>query len=239
MEEVRKRLKKYSVLHNELLIAAKDHQLPTLDLIEMSKEIIAAERLDKEEECDYLPLIILHLRSTEDALLKSLDLLKSNNSMDRELGCRILKEFPRLDEHPTEFSERIINSMNTLIKNEKDESVILSALSTIGWQGHEKGHEILLHMSSDARENIRYVVANNLLMVFGDDRKITEETAKVFLNYAKDNDEDIRISVFYDIAEFPNLFSDFKEEFKTAAKYAKNDSSEEVRNYAAKAFDLL
>lgn len=240
MEEVRERLKKYtSRKHDDLLIAVEDNLLSTQDLIELGKEIIMAERDNNEESRDYLPLMILHLRSTEDTLNKSLVLLKSNSSVDRELGCRILREFPRLDEHPTKFSERIINSMDNLIETEKDESVILSALSTIGWQGHDKGHEILLRMSTDPRNNIRYVVADNLLMVFGDGRKVTEETAKIFLKLAKDSDEDIRRSVFYDIAEFPDIFSSFIEEFKEAAEYAKNDSFLEVRNDAARAFDGL
>ena len=116
---------------------------------------------------------------------------------------------------------------------------MLSAMSTIGWQGLDKGHEILLRMSTDYRDNVRYVVANNLLMVFKDNRKVTKETARIFLKFAKDSDEDIRRSVFYDIAEFPDLFSDFKEEFKEAAKYAKNDCSTEVRNDAIRAFDAL
>lgn len=240
MEEVKERLKKYtSRKHDELLIAAKDNLLSTEDLIEISKEIILAERDNMEDKCDYLPLMILHLRSTEDTLNKSLNLLKSNNSIDRELGCRILREFPRLDEHPTKFSERIINSMNQLIENEKDEGVLLNAISTIGWQSHDKGHEILINMSSDPSDNVRYVIADNLLMVFGDNRKVTEETARVFLKFAKDTDEDIRRSVFYDIAEYPDIFSDFKDVFKAAAKHAKNDSFEDVRNDAIRAFDAL
>ena len=240
MEEVKERLKKYtSRKHDDLLIAVEDNLLSTHNLIELGKEIIRAERDNNEENCDYLPLMILHLRSTEDTLNRSLILLKSNSYVDRELGCRILREFPRLDEHPTKFSERIINSMENLIETEKDESVILSALLTIGWQGHHKGHEILLRMSTDPRDNIRYIVANNLLMFFGDGRKVAEETAKIFLKFAKDSDEDIRKSVFYDIAEFPDIFSNFKEEFKEAAEYAKNDSSLEVRNAATRAFHAL
>lgn len=240
MEEVKERLKKYiSRKHDELLVAAKDNQLPTEDLIEISKEIILAERDNIEDTFDYLPLIILHLRSTEDTLNKSLNLLKSHKSVDRELGCRILREFPGLDEHPTRFSERIINSMNQLIENEKDERVLLSALSTIGWQCHDKGHEVLINLSSDPRDNVRYVVADNLLMVFGDNQKLTEETARVFLKFAKDTDEDIRRSVFYDIAEYPDIFFDFKDEFKAAAKHAQNDTCKDVRNDAIRAFNAL
>lgn len=239
MEKIRARLKSYtSRKHDALLIAAKDKLLPTLDLIDISKEIILAER-NNNEHSDYLPLMILHLRSTEDTLNKSLALLKSNSSIDRELGCRILREFPRLDKHPTKFSEKIIYSMQLLIENEKDKEVLLSALSTIGWQCHDEGHEILLRMSSDPREDVRYIVANNLLMVFGNDRKITKESAKVFLKFAIDPDEDIRRSVFYDIAEYPDIFSNFKEEFKSAAQHAKNDSSFSVRDNATRAFDAL
>lgn len=240
MEEVKERLKKYtSRKHDELLIAVDDDLLSTLDLIELSKEIIVAERDNSEDKCDYLPLMILHLRSTENTLNKSLDLLKSTNSVDRELGCRILREFPRIGEQPTEFSDRIVNSISKLMENEKDEDVFLSAMSTIGWQCHNEGHEILLRMSSDSRVNVRYIVANNLLNIFGDNRKLTKETAQVFLKYAKDPDEDIRRSAFYDFAEFPEIFSGFKEEFKAAAKYAKNDSSMDVRNDATRAFDVL
>lgn len=240
MEEIKERLKIYtSRKHDELLIAVEDKLLSTLDLIELSKKIIIAERNDTEDKCDYLPLMILHLRATEDTLNKSLDLLESTNSVDRELGCRILREFPRLDEQPTKFSGRIVNSISKLMEKEKDEDVFLSAMSTIGWQCHNEGHEILLRMSSDARANVRYIVADNLLNIFGDNRKLTKETAQVFLKYAKDPDEDIRRSVFYDVAEFPDIFSDFKEEFREMAKYAKNDPSIDVRNDAIRAFEVL
>jgi hypothetical protein len=212
MEEVKERLKKYTLRnYKELLIAAQDNLLPTLALIDISKEIIIAERKNKVENTDYLPLMILHLRSNEDTLNKSLDLLESSSPVDRQLGCSILREFPRLDEQPTKFSEKIISSMSLLIEKEKDEYVIVKALSTIGWQKLDIGHEILLRMSSDPRANVRYVVANNLLMVLGNNQKVTEETARVFLKFAKDPDEDIRSSIFWDIAEYPDIFSDFKE----------------------------
>ncbi len=240
MKEVIQRLKKYASKNQEdLQAAASDNLLPTLDLMELSKELIIAERDEKEGKHDYLPLMILHLRSTEDTLHKSLDLLDSDSTIDRQIGCRILREFPSLDMHPTKFSETIIDAMDKLIDLEDDESVLLSALSTIGWQCHDKGHEIMLRMSSDNRDNVRLTVAYNLLGIFDEERKITEETASVLLRYAKDIDEDIRRSVFYDIAEYPELFSDFKDEFKTAAEVAKNDSSLYVRSEAIRAFDSL
>lgn len=240
MEKIVERLKKYTDRnYKELLIAAQDSQLPTLALIELSKQIIMAERENKADNTDYLPLMILHLRANEDTLYHSLDLLKSKSEIERQLGCSILREFPRLDEHPTKFSEKIISSMSQLIESEKDECVIVQALSTIGWQKLDVGHEILLRMSSDSSANVRYVIANNLLNVLGENCKITKETAEVFLKYIKDPDEDIRSSVFWDIAEYPDLFSDFKEEFKSAAKYAQNDASIEVRNEAIRVFDIL
>jgi len=240
MEEVRERLKKYnSGKHGELLIAAKDDLLPTSDLIEISKAIIVSERANNEEGCDYLPLMILHKRPTENTLNKSIDLLKSDDSIDRELGCRILREFPSLDQAPTKFSEQIISSVSQLFEKEEDENVLLSAMTTIDWQCHNEGHKILLNMSSDSRDNVRYVVANNLLTVFDDNQKITTECANIFLKFAKDPEEDIRLTVFYEIAEYPHIFSDFKEEFKAVAQYAKNDSSLEVRSNATRAFNAL
>lgn len=241
MEDTKERLKKYRTARSRAdeLIAAKDTLLPTADLIEMSKEIILQQREDHEAPCDFLPLMILHLRSNHDTFTKALALLPSNSSIDRELGCRILREFPGLDAHPTIFSERIIEAMSQLLETEKNEDVFLAAISTIGWQGHDKGHDILLRLSSDSRAEVRYVVAGNLLKIFGDSRKVTEETAKVFLTFAQDPDEDIRWSVFYDMAEFPDIFSDFKEECIAAALHAKNDSVLEVRNEATRAFDAF
>jgi len=239
MNQIKEYLKKYSTYHKDLLVAAKDELLPTSDLIEISKEIVVAERNDNDEHCNYIPLMILHLRANEDTLHKSLKLLESDSSIDRELGCKILREFPRMDEHPTKFSLRIVNAMHTIIQKEKNEDVLLSALATLANQGHPEGHKILLQMSSDPRDNVRYRVAYGLLYVFNDERKITEETAKAFLKFTKDSDEDIRASIFYDIKEYPEMFSDYKSEFIAVAEYAKNDSSEDVRKYALSALEAL
>ena len=240
MDEIKARLKKYTSIKREaLLTAAADELLPTADLITISKEIIVAERTDQEEMGDYLALMILHLRANEDTLNQSIALLASEDAVDRELGCRILREFPRLDDAPTRFSATIVHAMSQLIETEKEEQVLLSALSTIGWQCHETGHQLLLKMSADPRDAIRFTIADNLLTLFKNGRKVTQDYAEAFLRFTSDPDEDIRRSVFYDIAEHTEIFSDFKEVFLEAARQAQNDPSPDVQKEALKALNSL
>ena len=76
-------------------------------------------------------------------------------------------------------------------------------------------------------------------MAFGDHRKVTEKYARVFLQFTEDPVEDIRRCVFYNIAEYPELFTDFKAAFKAAANKAQNDDIVIVKEEATRAFAAL
>jgi hypothetical protein len=235
MTEVKNRLKTYaSKTHEDVLKAKNDPLLPTEKLIELCKELIEAEK--NEEEYDNFPLLILHQRANEYTLKKSIQLVQSSNSIDRELGCRILQEFPRLDDAPTQFSVEIIENLKALLLNEKDEDILLWALSAIAWQCHPKGVEILLKMQSDPGEQVRYIVANNLLI---SNQVVSDEIANAFIKFTKDPSEEVSSSVFYDIAEYPKLFTNQRKLFLKAARFAFDDSSQEVKKEALRAYNSL
>lgn len=239
MENIEKILEKYkSFKQEDLLSASKDKSLSTKDLIEFSKRIIIAERND-DEDGDHLALAILHYRASKELLTEAQILLDSKDSIERELGCRILREFPNLNSAPTPFSKEIIQSVSKLINNEKDIDVLLSGLSAIAWQCHQEGHKILQKMSSDSRDYVRFNIANNLLMVYGDYRKLSKKDAEIFLKLAKDKDEDIRSCVFYDIADYPEIFSEYKTEFIFEAQGVLRNSNPELKREATRALKAL
>ena len=68
---------------------------------------------------------------------------------------------------------------------------------------------------------------------------MTKEYANAFLTLAKDTDDDIRWSVFYDITQFTSLFTAFKNEFLEASQNAMNDYSNDVSKQAKLALKAL
>jgi hypothetical protein len=133
----------------------------------------------------------------------------------------------------------VISNLDKLLEIEQDEEVFTWALSAIGWQCHQVGTEVLWRFVDDKRASVRHIVADSLLMAYGADREIPDSVASALLSLAKDTDSDIRWSVFYDLAEFPDLFKAYRDAFKQAAHSAKQDPDRGVREQAGRAYDAL
>lgn len=239
MKDIEKILEKYKSFKKEdIQSGVKDKTLSTKALIEYAKHIIIAERNDDDDH-NHIALTILHHRASKELLIESQKLLESDDSIERELGCRILREFPNLNSAPTVFSEEIIHSISRLIRTEHDIDVLLSGLNTIAWQRHLEGHKILQNMSSDSRDYVRFNIANHLLMIYGDLRKLSKKDAEIFLKLAKDDDEDIKSCVFYEIADYPEIFSEYKAEFIYEAQKSSIDSNSELKKEGLRAIKAL
>lgn len=218
--------------------AAEDTSLPTDFLIKKATEIIREER-NSNEEIYNIPLLILQQRTCSEDFETVLLLLKDKDPAVRQLGAQILREYPSLNKAPYPYSPKIITHLIAMIENEKDEEVLSWALSAIGWQCHPDGVEYLLKYIDDERDFIRTVVGDNLTKVYNEDDEIDATIAEALLKLARDVYLDIRWSVFYDIAEYPKLFTTFKNEFKAAAELAKQDPDETVREQAERALKQL
>lgn len=66
-----------------------------------------------------------------------------------------------------------------------------------------------------------------------------ETVANALLKFAKDTDDDIRLSVFYDVAEYPDLFTTYRDVFKQVANSAIKDPNKKVGERARRAFKTL
>ncbi len=224
--------------HPILLKAALDNRLTTEYLIMRSIECVRQER-DDDNHVANPALLILQQRVDSDVLDSVLLLLKNDDAAARQLGAQVLREFPGLDSAPSPYSHKVIRHLEKMIETELDDEVLLWALSAIGWQCHPDGIDVILRFVDDERTFIRRVVGNNLLMACKGNFDMPPTVAKALLILAKDKDDDIRWSVFYDVAEFSDLFADYRDAFKQAAHSAKQDSAKNVREQANKAYKAI
>lgn len=224
--------------HPVLLEAARDERLTTAYLIQRATECVRRER-NGDYHVANPALLVLQQRANREVLNAALLLLESDDPAPRQLAALVLRELPGLDSAPYPYSHEVISHLEMLVKAESDEEVLLWALSAIGWQCHPDGTDILLSFAQDDRASIRRVVGDNLINAFDEDQGIPVAVADALLTFAKDTDSDIRWSVFYDISDFPRLFMSYRDAFIQAAKQAKQDPVEDVREQASKAYNAL
>lgn len=224
--------------HSVTVEAAQDVRLTTDFLIERAMEVVREERVSDDDQRLNPALLVLHQRA-EKVLDPALHLLDDTDPAARQLGAQILRELPGLDSAPYDYSPRIIRRLGTLVETEPDYEVLCWALAAIGWQCHPSANEVLLKFVDDERASVRSVVANNLLKGCKGGTALSAPVAQALLRLAKDADEDIRWSVFYDISEYPELFSTFRDVFRQAVQDAQQDLDERVREQAWEASEAL
>ncbi len=242
VERVREHLKTYQKMpHKHIIKASQDEQLTTPELIVLSREICVEEEKDDENTIFNFPIVILQERADEEVFNQSIQLLQSLDAIDKALGCRILKGFPDRDRTRTEFTPQIIEALAKLMEYEKEEDILSNAVYAITCQCDKEGHDLLLnkeiHLSNS--EYIRHSWAYGLLYIFDEEYLVTKEYAEIFLLFLKDEDEDIRWSVLYDITEFPLLFKNFKQEFLEATENAFDDPFCKAADKAKEAYQAL
>ncbi len=202
--------------HPVLLEAAGDVRLTTSYLVKRATDGVRQERTGKDHVANPA-LLVLQQRANPEVLASALLLLESDDAASRQLGAMILRELPGLDSAPYPYSSKVISHLEMLVESESDEEVLLWALAAIGWQCHPAGTDVLLSFVSDERASVRRVIGNNLCMACKEDRKIPAPVAEALLTLAKDEDSDIRRSIFYDIAESPDIFKNYLDAFKQAS----------------------
>ncbi len=224
--------------HDVLLDAARDTRLTTPFLI---KGAIAHMRRQRDDDVDgpCFELLVLQQRVNREVLDSALAMLEDTDPAVRQLGTRILRELPGLDAAPYPHSPEALSCLERLVAVERDEEVLCSALAAIGWQCLPAGTDVLLRFTDDERSSVRYVVSNTLHMGSCRDGGVPEAAASALLSLACDPDEDIRWSVFYDVAEYPGLFASHHKEFKKLAHDAMQDPVEKVREEASRAYEAL
>jgi hypothetical protein len=214
-----------------------DARLTTAYLIGCATRCIRKERASGA----YVPnaaLLVLQHRADDEVLEAALRLLRHSDAAARQLGALILREFPGLDLASYSHAHRAIEHLERMIATERDDDVLEWALSAIGWQKHPAATAVLLRFVDDPRASVRYKVANNLYMAFAD-IQLPAAVAQVLLRFAQDPDRDIRWSVFYDVAEHPQLFEAHRAAFLAAAQAALRDDDTHVREQARRAVDGL
>jgi len=234
-----KRLESERPLHPVLLAAAQDARLTTDFLIERAVEVVREERASADDDDRRNPALLVLQQRGEKALDAALHLLDSTDPAARQLGAQLLRELPGLDSAPYPYSPKIIGRLGTLVEMEPDEEVLCWELAAIGWQCHPSANEVLLRFAGDERASVRHVVANNLLNGCKEGAELPAPVAHALLQLTRDADEDVRWSVFYDVAEYPECFSAFREVFRQSAQDALQDLDERVREEARRAVETL
>lgn len=202
---------KNDIPHIKLLEAAKEERLLTTYLFTKAVETVIHER--NEQEVDNYELLILQQRVNEEVIHQSYTYLESADVVCRHVACKILRELGGLNNAPHLHSEKSVYQLEKLLQSEEDIEVIVCALSAIGWQCHPVSKSILLKWKNDLRDEVRYIVAMNLFNVCVKHEKMPKDIAETFIAFAKDKDPDIRLSVFYDMAEYPELFKEYQSDF--------------------------
>lgn len=220
------------------LEAARDFRLTTPYLLDRAIDDVNIERVGDDSIFSF-PLLVLQQRADAEVLDSAILFLESDDAAARQLGAKILRELPSIDLAPYPHSRRAVSCLEKLVAKEKDEEVLRWALAAIGWQGHPAGTEVLLRFVDDKRAFVRRVVGNNVANACEDGEKMPDEVANALLTLATDPDSDIRWSVFYDIAENPGMFVAHRNAFEQAARVAKEDSVENVREQASRAHEAL
>lgn len=223
--------------HSLIQKAANDSRLGTDDLLQKGLSNIVSKRAGND--LDNFALLILHQRANEEVLTKSLALMNHEDPVHRQLGCDILREFPRLDDAPYPHSERVVQALEALIPQEEDFDVLLAALSCLGWQCHPAGLSLCLGMQYDERPSVRWVIVGNLLQMCPEGQKLPDAVVMAYLNFVRDSDQDIRWSVLWDFTEFPDRFKVPLKLFQDAAFRAQSDPEEKVATQAKLAFLAL
>jgi len=224
--------------HPVTVEAAQDVRLTTDFLIGRAMEVVREERASDDDQRLNPALLVLHERA-EKVLGPALRLLDRADPAERQLGAQMLRELPGLDSAPYPYSPTIIARLGTLVETEPDDEVLCWALAAIGWQCHPSANEVLLRFAGDERASVRHVVANNLLNGCKGGIALSAPIAHALLRLAKDADEDVRWSVFYDVAEYPELFSPFRDVFRQSAQDALQDLVQDVQEEARRALEAL
>ncbi len=218
--------------------AAADARLPTDFLVRRG---IEDTRRARDSDPDHVGVAVFVLQQRVDAatLEVLLGLLEHPDPAAREFAINVLRQFPGLAEPPPPHAQRVVEHLERLVAREQDDEVLAGALSAIAWQRVPGYVDILLRWRDDPRDLVRYKVADNLLMTADEDQPLPEPIVDALLAFATDPDDDIRWSVFFDVADWPRMFADRREAFRAAARAALDDEDHTVGEQAARALAAL
>lgn len=229
------------ITHLNTQAAAADTTITTSELIESAKQLLIDEKSNADlEDRPNLPLITLHYRAGDELLAHALSMIKSTESIDRELGCLIVKEFPSIHDAPTKYAPRIISAIQKMIySGEANVDVLISGLMAAGWQCHANSQTLFHSFIDDKRPEVRQVIANNLLNLVRDKDSMTPFVVEGFNRLGRDSEVDVRWSIFYDISEHFELFEQRKDSFYQLILEGMDDPNQKVQQQAVSAFDKL
>jgi hypothetical protein len=217
---------------------AQYSECSTAELLTAALALVEQERAGEVEVINP-PLAFLVERTDQEIIEAGFDLLASEVPAKRQLGASILKETPGLQYAPHPHSARLVKTLRLLVAQESDLEVLWNLLSAVGWQLLPEGMDILLSQIEHENCGVRWRVANKLLMLCPESREMPKAMAQAFLRLARDPDEDIRWSVFYDMAEHFQYYHCYQDEFVAAAAHAENDPVAKVRKEARRASEAL
>lgn len=187
-------------------------------LFDRALEDVRLERTDPDQVVHHDATFELQQRTTPKILERALAMLASPEVARRHLAANVLKEFPRLDDAPNPHSPEVVVALEDAARSERDEDALAAMLCAIGWQKLPQGEQVLLRYVDDARHKVRDAVANNLLMAVEPEMGPSEGVLDALRALSQDASSWIREGVFYEVAEFPELFLRQRERFVESAR---------------------
>lgn len=218
--------------------AAADAQLRTADLLTFALEEVREHRAS--DDAGRLPaLVVLHARSDTATRLAALSLLQSVDPSERELAALLMREFGPPHVEPRSHAREFLPALVRAVDAEDDTSALVWQLSAIGWQGLPEALPVLLRFARHQHASVREMVGGQLRNLSLTPEGLSHEVAMALLEHARDQDAHVAWSVLYDVADTPELFVAYRDEFREAARDALDADDAQLRDIAAKALSAL
>lgn len=176
-----------------------------------------ALKLEGTEEGD-VALAALHARGDEHVKRAGLSLLTSSKPTPRGIGSRILRGFCDMTTAPHDHSAEFIDALRPVIEREDDEYALICHLHAIGAHVHPLGLDILCQHANDPRPAVRETIADKLCVYVYRWPEDADKAIQLMIQLASDPEPSVAGSTLWDVAEYPDLFTDFADGFIAAAQ---------------------
>lgn len=207
---------------------------------DISTDALIQEALGEEPRA----LLVLQQRVTREVFDAACDLCQAADPAKRQLGAKILREFPGLD-FDKPFKDEALQALEALAMKETDESVLVWAVSAIGWQLDLRAIPLLLRFVDHPNDRVRFMVSSNLILNAEPDNPFPPEVAAAYQQLCFDPDEDVR---WYAYANFADIAEDKawvfhhesqQQDFLALLQRGCKDKSPGVREQAHKALHFF
>lgn len=208
------------------------------DILQDAKAEVVADRATDDIVDNFATVYLCELDPSLELRKKLLQLLSSSSCVERDLAARVMRR--TLTINPTEDSAVFVEALSVAVVEESDPTTRRSMLSALACQKLPLARPALLSLADHDDEWTRHRVANDLLCTLEDNSApVPDDVNEAFLTFAEDENGDTRWSVFYDVAEYPELFAHAADRWMAAATEALDDVDDEVRQVARRALDAL